>query len=52
MESKDLKSKVVETIKKNNLIEKGDKVVLAVSGGPDSICMLDILNCVNQTRNQ
>ena len=36
--------KVLSTIKKYNLIENGDKVVLAVSGGPDSIAMLDILN--------
>ena len=36
--------KVLETIKKYNLIEDGDKVVVAVSGGPDSITMLDILN--------
>ncbi len=35
--------KVLETIKKFNLIEKGDKIVLGVSGGPDSITMLDIL---------
>ena len=39
-----MKSKVFETIKKYNLIEKGDKLVLGVSGGPDSIAMLDILN--------
>ena len=35
--------KVLETIKKYNLIEKEDKIVLGVSGGPDSITMLDIL---------
>ena len=39
-----LKEKVLETIKKYNLIEEGDKLVVAVSGGPDSICLLDILN--------
>ena len=36
--------KVKETIKKYNLIENGDRLVLGVSGGPDSITMLDILN--------
>ena len=35
--------KVLETIKKYNLIENGDRIVLGVSGGPDSITMLDIL---------
>ena len=39
-----MKNKVLETIKKYNLITKGDKLVLGVSGGPDSIAMLDILN--------
>ena len=39
-----MKEKILETIKKYNMIENGEKVVLAVSGGPDSICMLDILN--------
>ncbi len=39
-----MKEEVLETIKKYNMIENGEKIVLAVSGGPDSICMLDILN--------
>ena len=39
-----LKEKVLETIKKYNLIEKGDSIVIGVSGGPDSICLLNILN--------
>ena len=39
-----MKEEVLETIKKYSMIENGEKVVLAVSGGPDSICMLDILN--------
>lgn len=41
-----MKEKVLETIKKYNLIETGDKIVLGVSGGPDSISMLDILRQV------
>lgn len=39
-----MKSKVIDTIKKYNLIEAGDRVILGVSGGPDSISMLNILN--------
>ena len=39
-----LKEKVLETIKKYNLIENGEKVVVGVSGGPDSICLVDLLN--------
>lgn len=38
-----MKEKVKETIKKYNLINPGDKIILGVSGGPDSIAMLDIL---------
>ena len=38
-----MKEKVLKTIKKYNLIENGDKLVLAVSGGPDSMAMLNIL---------
>ena len=41
-----MKDKVIKTIKKYNLINKGDKIVLGVSGGPDSISMLDILNSI------
>ena len=39
-----MKNKVIDTIKKYNLINPGDKIVLGVSGGPDSISMLNILN--------
>ena len=32
--------KVLSTINKHNLIQKGDKIVLGLSGGPDSVyCM-------------
>jgi tRNA(Ile)-lysidine synthase len=43
-----MKQKVLETIKKYNLIEDGDRLVLGVSGGPDSITMLDILRQIKQ----
>jgi len=36
--------KVLKEIKENNLINVGDKVIIGVSGGPDSICLLHILN--------
>ncbi len=39
-----LEKKVMETIKKYNLIENDDVIVLGVSGGPDSISMLNILS--------
>lgn len=46
-----LLTKVLETIKKYNLIEDGDKLVLGVSGGPDSISMLNILNDIRNDKN-
>ena len=44
MKSDIIEKKVIKTIDDNKLIEPNDKIVLAVSGGPDSICMLDIIN--------
>lgn len=38
-----LKEKILNTIKKYNLIQKNDKIVIGVSGGPDSMCLLDSL---------
>ena len=46
-----MKNKVLETIKKYKLIENGDRLVLGVSGGPDSITMLNILNDLRNDRN-
>ena len=44
-----LEEKVKNTIEKYNLIQAGEKIVLAVSGGPDSMCMLNIL--INLLKN-
>lgn len=46
----DLTTKILNTIKKYNLIESGDKLVLGVSGGPDSICMLNTLNDIRNDK--
>ncbi len=46
-----LKEQVIDTIKKYNLINDGDKVVIGVSGGPDSICLLHILNEIKNELN-
>ena len=46
-----LEEKVLETIKKYNMIEKEDKIVIGVSGGPDSISLLNILNSLKEKMN-
>ncbi|SNX54289.1 tRNA lysidine(34) synthetase TilS [Thermoanaerobacterium sp. RBIITD] len=34
---------VIKTIKKYNMIRKNDSIVVGVSGGPDSLCLLNLL---------
>lgn len=45
-----LEQKIYEWITKYQLIENGDKIVLGVSGGPDSICMLDLLHQMKEQK--
>ncbi len=44
-----LQEKILKTIQDNNLIEKNDKIIIGVSGGPDSMCLLDILYCLKES---
>lgn len=37
-------NKVKGTIDRYNMLKKGDIVLVAVSGGPDSVCLLEVLN--------
>lgn len=46
-----LEEKVLDTIKKYNLIQNGDRVVVGVSGGPDSICLVNILYNLKKNLN-
>lgn len=46
-----MKKIVLSTINKYNLIQEGDKIVLGVSGGPDSMSMLHILNEIKNENN-
>ncbi|MBN2418608.1 MAG: tRNA lysidine(34) synthetase TilS, partial [Deltaproteobacteria bacterium] len=47
------KSKIFETVKntilKYNMIRPGDRIIAAVSGGPDSICLVDLLAGLSKT---
>lgn len=38
------KEKILETIQKYNLIQNGDKIVIGLSGGPDSISLINVLD--------
>ncbi|MBE6503450.1 MAG: TIGR00269 family protein [Methanobrevibacter sp.] len=39
-----IEKKVIKTVKKEKLLDKGDKVLVALSGGKDSVTVLEILN--------
>lgn len=46
-----LEQKIFEFVTQYQLIENGDKIVLGVSGGPDSIAMFDILYKISKEIN-
>ena len=46
---KKIEKKVLETIRKYDLLTKGEGIVVAVSGGPDSVCLLHILHNLRRT---
>lgn len=47
----DARSTVLKTIEEHKLIQSGDELVLGLSGGPDSICLLHILASLQQKLN-
>ena len=46
-----MKQKVINTIKNNNLINKGDSIVIGLSGGADSVFLALILNEIKDDFN-
>lgn len=46
-----LEQKVLNTIKKNDLIKNGNTIVIGVSGGPDSMTLLNILISLREKQN-
>ena len=43
-----IEKKVIQTVKKEKLLDKGDKVLVALSGGKDSVTTLQILDSFRQ----
>ena len=41
----------IQTIEKYKLLQNGDKVIVALSGGADSVTLLDMLNSVKEIYN-
>ncbi|GKU26152.1 tRNA lysidine(34) synthetase TilS [Clostridium folliculivorans] len=43
-----MKDKVINFIREHHMIKNGDKVLVALSGGPDSVCLLHVLYMIRQ----
>ena len=41
--------KVLDYIRKNGMIQRGDRIIAGVSGGPDSVCLLFLLEKYRET---
>jgi len=46
-----IERKVKETIIEHNLIEKGDHIIIGLSGGPDSVCLFSVMQSIRKEFN-
>ena len=42
--------RIRETVRRHNLIENGDHIVIGLSGGPDSVCLFDVLRKLSEEK--
>lgn len=49
MSSHNLNDKVLSTIKRFAMLTGGEKILVGLSGGPDSVCLLYILHCLKDS---
>lgn len=46
-----MNSKILQTVEKYSLIDNGGKIIVALSGGADSVCLLDFLISIKEKYN-
>ncbi|MFZ2197473.1 MAG: tRNA lysidine(34) synthetase TilS, partial [Thermodesulfovibrionales bacterium] len=51
MENIDLIGQATDTIKKHSMLKGGERVLVGLSGGPDSVCLLAVLNRIKDDYN-
>lgn len=47
----DVLQKVQDAIEEHDLLKPGDRIVVGLSGGPDSLCLLDVLRRLSRTHD-
>jgi tRNA(Ile)-lysidine synthase len=51
LENIDLVAQATDTIRKHSMIKTGERVLVGLSGGPDSVCLLAVLNRIRDAYN-
>ena len=44
----EIKKRFINFIKEEKLLNKGDRVVVGLSGGPDSVCLINLLSSIKE----